>query len=296
MPKTETVICDLCGQDKVRCLGNFTFQNTPLTLVECSDCGLIYVNPRLTFEQRNIYFQQYMEGTEKNAALWDQYREANFKVDLKLLKRIFGKEPGKLLDVGCGYGFFLREAEKCGWSGCGVEVSEPPARYAREKLGLDVHNCSLEEAGFPDKSFDAAVILDVIGYLQSPARTLSEIKRILKNDGILILRSLDRMTYLKAYNILLKMQGKSRPLDDNFFFEKDRNYQFSAKTLKKILRLKGFREIKVFNARLGNIPWRKPFIKGLMNSFMLFADFVWLVTAGKICLAPSITVVAKKGA
>lgn len=288
----EKVFCDLCGKDNYTFLDDFIFQNTTLTLVRCHECGLIYVNPRLTIEQRNIYFQRYMSGSVEDAQWWEKYRKPNVMADLKLLQRVHAK--GKLLDVGCGYGFFLKEAQKREWETYGTEVSKAPNQYAQEKLGLDVRNCSLDQAGFSDNYFDVIALFDVIGYLQSPSQTLIEINRILKDEGTVIIRTLDRFRYVKLYNTLMSLFGRSRELEGNPFFENDRNYHFASQTLRKLLHDKGFWKVKVFNAKMGYWSSEKKIIRCLRRCFMLLADVIWFISAGKICLAPSITVVAKK--
>ena len=85
----EKVLCDFCGKDNYRPLGNFTFQKITITMVKCLECKMVYVNPRLTIEQRNLYFQQYMKGSEEDAVWWKEYRYPNFKADLKLLRRFY---------------------------------------------------------------------------------------------------------------------------------------------------------------------------------------------------------------
>lgn len=93
---------------------------------------------------------------------------------------------GKILDVGCGAGGYLFRLRQWGWQTYGVEPSATGAAQAR-KLGLDVRQGMLEEAGFAAEFFDVVRVSNVLEHLPDPLRTFSEIRRILKPDGLVYL-------------------------------------------------------------------------------------------------------------
>ena len=71
-----------------------------------------------------------------------------------------------LLDVGCGFGHFLRAVRDIrGISGAGVEITEEKVEYARRVFGLEVQVASVDALTFPDQSFDAVSALEVIEHL-----------------------------------------------------------------------------------------------------------------------------------
>jgi SAM-dependent methyltransferase len=70
----------------------------------------------------------------------------------------------------------------------GVELNGAVAQAAREQHQLEVFAGTLEEAGYPAKMFDVVTLWDVLEHLHDPAATLREIHRILKDDGILVVR------------------------------------------------------------------------------------------------------------
>ena len=76
------------------------------------------------------------------------------------------KEPGKLLDVGCGNGLFLRQMRTLGWEVSGVEPDPKAVQFAREVYGLNVQLGDLFNAVFSDNTFDAVTLSHVI---ESPA-------------------------------------------------------------------------------------------------------------------------------
>jgi SAM-dependent methyltransferase len=95
--------------------------------------------------------------------------------------------PGAICDLGCWAGFLLSEAERRGWEGTGVEPSRFAARFARERLGLDVRDGTVESAELPDGGFDAVVMADVIEHLPDPAAALGRVARLLRPDGVVYL-------------------------------------------------------------------------------------------------------------
>ncbi len=95
---------------------------------------------------------------------------------------------GRFLDVGCGSGQELAYQRQFGLTASGVELSPAAARAAREQYGLDVRAGTLEEAGFPDRSFDAIHLSHVFEHLPNPAAALQEMARILDADGLVILK------------------------------------------------------------------------------------------------------------
>jgi 2-polyprenyl-3-methyl-5-hydroxy-6-metoxy-1,4-benzoquinol methylase len=95
---------------------------------------------------------------------------------------------GTLLDIGCATGNFINTLQRrTGWQAQGVEVSPYAARIAQQR-GLLVHTGTLESARYPDDSFEAVTLWDVLEHLHRPLESIAEIKRILKPGGILVFR------------------------------------------------------------------------------------------------------------
>ena len=97
----------------------------------------------------------------------------------------------RLLDVGCGAGFFLKAAQEMGWDAEGVELSETAAGYAHNVLGLRVLRGKFEDGGFSDESFDIVTLQDTLEHLSFPRQALIEVRRVLKHGGLLLLNTPD---------------------------------------------------------------------------------------------------------
>jgi 2-polyprenyl-3-methyl-5-hydroxy-6-metoxy-1,4-benzoquinol methylase len=98
------------------------------------------------------------------------------------------KGNGRLLDVGAGFGFFLKEMGKRGWEVVGVEISQNAIDYAKDVLRLTVHLGPLETVKFPESHFDVVSGFYIIEHLPDPMAFLKECYRILKPGGVLLLR------------------------------------------------------------------------------------------------------------
>jgi SAM-dependent methyltransferase len=88
----------------------------------------------------------------------------------------------RLLDIGCGNGQFLLEAQSVGWDAVGVDTDSATAEAARSR-GLEIHVGSVEELGLRDASFDAITMAHVLEHLPDPIALLAECRRLLKESG-----------------------------------------------------------------------------------------------------------------
>lgn len=96
------------------------------------------------------------------------------------------RKPGKLLDVGCGNGVRLAQLRALGWDVQGQDVDAEAVRHVREKLGIDAHLAPLEDIRFAEESFDCVTLNHVIEHVADPISLITECRRILKKDGILV--------------------------------------------------------------------------------------------------------------
>jgi SAM-dependent methyltransferase len=138
---------------------------------------------------------------------------------------------GKLLDVGCSTGFLLNAA-RLRFEPTGVEPSRWAADYAGRQLKILVRRGTLEEAKFPDASFDVVTLVDVIEHLADPLSTLQEIRRVLKPGGLL---------YVVTPNIASLM---ARLMRSRWWGLRPAHiYYFSPRTLRHLLDKAGFEPI-----------------------------------------------------
>lgn len=161
-------------------------------MARCARCGLHFLNPQPTGEELARYYPEgyepFVTPTPGQLPLL-QRLGVQYGLDKRCRAVLRYKRGGRLLEIGCAKGLFLDAMRRTGdWQLHGVEISELAARYARERLALDVFHGPLEKAEFPDRHFDVVVMWDVLEHVYRPKETLIEIRRVLKPDGVLVVR------------------------------------------------------------------------------------------------------------
>ncbi|MDD5370429.1 MAG: class I SAM-dependent methyltransferase [Anaerolineaceae bacterium] len=195
----ETVACNLCNETKENTvfrdlpdlfLGRFDVRST---LVQCARCQLIYQNPRPTIKEiSGSYpdsYEWYGPIAEQRSTSFLRQKAFDYGFARRARTVLNHKTWGSLLDLGCSIGLFLNEiARHPRWDVHGVEISPTASEIARSRYQLDVFTGTLEDARFSSNSYDAVTLWDVLEHLHDPFATLTEIHRIMKDDGILVIR------------------------------------------------------------------------------------------------------------
>src|SRR5487761_2016711 len=147
--------CHLEVGSKVLFLAADAATGDPFDVVRCSHCGLARTDPRPEAEELDRYYpsgyhsrvNRYLFGLDRSLSLIHRPR-------IRHIEQIAGA-PGRVLDIGCGPGWFLNSMRQRGWSARGTERSGSAAAQAREVLNLDVRAETLEEILKEGVSYDA---------------------------------------------------------------------------------------------------------------------------------------------
>ncbi len=208
-PKTESINCLLCQSNDCRKF----LTKFEMNLVKCRKCSLIYANPRIHESElfrryaSSFFFDEYLPAFKATSKHYDlTIIRSHFFLFLQLITKYYttGK---RLLDVGCGAGFFLKAAEEIGWEAEGIEISPIASDYAQNIVKVKVLEGKLEDLHLPEEIFDLVVLIETVEHLMNPLETLKEINRILKKQGILIIctpdyKSLSRLFLGKNWAVL----------------------------------------------------------------------------------------------
>ena len=185
----ETTVCNLCQSPAavpvLRSADYLLGQLDPeYTYVRCEQCGFIYLNPRpSTDEMAPFYPDSYDSYQAAPAGRWTH----QYGMQKRCQEVMRYQRHGRILDVGCSNGSFLAAMQSLGWQVQGVEINAHAAALARQ-AGLDVFSGTLEQAGYPPGTFEAVTLWDVLEHLHQPIESLREIRRILKPEGVLVLK------------------------------------------------------------------------------------------------------------
>jgi 2-polyprenyl-3-methyl-5-hydroxy-6-metoxy-1,4-benzoquinol methylase len=226
------VPCNHCGREVTRAVHGIS------RLVECVNCGLIYVNPRPSFEElARQYGDQYFHCPEPTFGGYEDYEadrndiEATFRRRLALLKPWLSADRPRLLDVGCATGLFLEVSRAAGWEVEGMDISAFALGKARER-GFQVQQGTLPDPSLRAESYDVITLWDVIEHVPDPAAVIRDCHRLLRPRGVLALSTPD------AGSLPARVLGGRwlgfRSIDEHLYF-------FSRRSMSAMLSRAGFR-------------------------------------------------------
>ena len=184
------IICPVC--DSKNCQGKY--EKWGYKIFRCFSCTHVFVDAKITEKGLGeLYKKTYFKRGEKyqkkqsggNMVLDTQ--TPNYINRIKLLQRF--KDKGKLLDVGCAEGFFLKTAEKI-YDVEGIEISKYASVYAKKNLKLNVKEATLQDFK-TNTRYDIITLWDVIEHLHNPIQQLRIINGLLKKEGVLVISTGD---------------------------------------------------------------------------------------------------------
>ncbi len=177
--------CILCGSPQREPL----FRQKDWQVFRCLACGLAFLDPRpdqaeLAELYRKDYFaSQYDSGLKRGSPELAR-RLAQEKHRLRFFHRL--KKRGRLLDIGCGLGYFLYAAVQLGYEGEGLDISTDSAAYVREELKIKVTTGDIKEVDYGEASFDVITMWHFLEHTPDPRAYLEKAVRWLKPGGLLV--------------------------------------------------------------------------------------------------------------
>lgn len=150
-------------------------------LYRCLGCQTV-VCSEAVLDYDEDYYESYADFTPGTDAY--NARISLFRSRTEYLAEQTG--GGKILDIGCARGDFLDQAARCGFETYGLELSADAAQVARSR-GHRVANALAQEIPFPNHSFNAIHMNHVLEHVPTPIRSLKEIRRLLKPNGLALI-------------------------------------------------------------------------------------------------------------
>lgn len=296
----KSIQCALCGKDqKIRVLYNSTLITKNINhrafsarripdrlhyrLVKCLNCGLIFSNP--IFNQKKInslYFQSDFNYNQEAGYLKKTYFSYfNENILNSISKNI------KVLEIGCGNGFFLEELKDNGIKNVyGVEPGSASVKKARKDIKNNIKTSVLKKGLFSKNSFDVICCFHTLDHVVDPNILLQNAHELLKKNGKIFFIAHD------TNGLSVRIFGEKSPI-----YDIEHIYLFNKKNLKKIFYKNGFHDLKVFNIK-NKYPvnyWLKLlpipiFLKNIiitLLSFLSLSNFPISLNAGNIGIISS---------
>lgn len=169
--RSEYVACDLCGSVDHEILYSKIDHSTKweFNVVKCT-CGMVFVNPMLLEECIPLLYQ---EDYHSEKPLLDSLYQSMMAV----LPKPNGS--GKLLDIGCGGGDFIRYAAKAGWDCEGIDFID----WNRTDKDINVRVGNFLTMDIPEESYDVITAWAVLEHVRHPSLFFGKISKLLARDG-----------------------------------------------------------------------------------------------------------------
>lgn len=181
--------CPVCGSDRIK--HDYTaptvrkLDDVQWRVDACESCTLGFMNPQPSWEDLALYYSAaYSPYEAEHGNEGEEDRVVEHARSLGQFRHVEITPGLKLLDVGCGGGYFLRIARRLGAEVQGVEPSVFGAEQTR-KAGLPVFEGTLEEfvADHPGAKFDLITASHVLEHVPEPVKTLEVMGGLLAPGG-----------------------------------------------------------------------------------------------------------------
>jgi SAM-dependent methyltransferase len=205
-----------------------------LAVTRCLNCGQRFVWPVPSDSVlAGIYDRGYYRGGHGSVGFSDYaaLTTARRRMFARHLDRVDGLvRPGRLLDVGCATGDFLKVAAERGWDAVGVDPS--PAREQALAAGARLVGRTVDDADVAPHSLDLITFWDVLEHLPDPVASLRRARQLLGPGGLVA------ATVPNAGSAVARLSGRRwfgyKTAGEHLQF-------FSAATLSRCFTAAGFR-------------------------------------------------------
>ncbi|WP_210416328.1 methyltransferase domain-containing protein [Leptospira idonii] len=223
--------CILCKSES----SSPVFNENGIPIVECKNCGHVYSS----YEQEEHY-EGYWDGENQTYDLewWDVAHRAVYS---DFISNYLSKDSGKLLDVGCGLGFFVKSVltARPKWEAFGYEISTQAVEFAKKQNGLTtVYAGLVQDSKLPANSFDIITLWDVIEHIPKPHFLLEYLFTLLKPGGVLFLQTPNFPIQLGKAKLKVMLKGMKEGV--HYLEAKDHVNNYKMKTLAELGKQCGF--------------------------------------------------------
>jgi len=134
----------------------------------------------------NKYDEKYFRETRADVGVLLTKMRPLWRRWIKIIRKY--KPSGKLLDAGCGEGYFLEYAEKY-YEAYGIDASEYCIKEAKQRANhTKLSVGSITHLDYDNEYFDVVTCFDVLEHLDNPSTAIRESCRVLKSGGVFVIR------------------------------------------------------------------------------------------------------------
>ena len=215
--------CTICNSSELTIMSDYKKAH----LCQCNNCGFIFSKEIPTKETLDNHYRNYGINQYLSPLTIKRYNQLLDKFEPY-------RKTNKILDIGCGIGYFLEEAKKRNWEVYGTEYSEESAKICETK-GIKTHKGSLDSKTYRPEMFDIITSFEVIEHINNPQQELQQFHTIVRKGGLVYVTT-------PNFNSLLRYRLKS---SYNVITYPEHLSYYTPKTLTKVFIASGFSKQKI---------------------------------------------------
>lgn len=219
-------------------------------VIDCADCGYWHVYPVPTEDELNAFYEStYYETLGNNRSMTDKVRDPDgffamqYDDRLRHLTRLLPSDlPRKILDLGAGYGDFLRFMKKNLWETQGLEISKQTWESIKDRDELNIRQGGIDRLlnlGF--KKASVVTFINVLEHIRNPKSALKIVREnLLLPKGLICIIVPNDFSLLQ--NLIMKSLLKDNPQRQYYWIEPPEHLNYwSPESIKRFLGMCGFK-------------------------------------------------------
>jgi 2-polyprenyl-3-methyl-5-hydroxy-6-metoxy-1,4-benzoquinol methylase len=212
---------------------------SPLQVVLCPKCGLVWNDPRPSAEALAAYYrEEYRQDYKGTLEPKPRHTLRAARVAVERCRQLREEltRGETVLDLGAGGGEVVYVLRQLGFPASGIEPNAGYAGFARERLEVPVISGSWQESSIEPGSLSAVTLFHVMEHLDSPLQAMRLIRGWLRTGGLL---------WIEVPNVEAVCQAPSHR------FHRAHLYNFNDATLAALGRKAGFDVVRTFTSTDG---------------------------------------------
>jgi len=239
----ECPVCSASNLKNHKVVKDHSVSQESFNIMLCDNCSFQFTNPRPNEEEISKYYQSedYISHSDKANSpinfIYKLARKYALSSKKKIINSIVKDKKGRILDYGCGTGYFLETMKQNGWKTYGIEPNDTARKIASTKSEVQKN---IEELKLKNKKFDVITLWHVLEHIHNINQTIKILKTILKEKGKII---------IAVPNIESYEQGIFQ--EDWAAYDVPRHlYHFSQDTMNTLMLKHGLKIKKVYPMKL----------------------------------------------
>ena len=215
--------CLICSSKKLFLLEKYKSAH----LCKCKNCGFVFSKNIPSKIELNNFYEGYSRADYLSPVTIKRYNELLDKFEQF-------RKTGKIIDVGCGIGYFLEIAKKRGWEVYGTEYTDEAIKICSSK-GIKMSLGKLNPKNYDSEMFDIITSFEVLEHINNPIEEINNFSKILRKEGLV---------YLTTPNFNSLLRYKLNEKYDVITYPEHLSY-YTPKTINNLFNKLNFRKFKL---------------------------------------------------